>query len=105
MGKKTDELRRRSKTLQGTPMRYGDAYVGNFFISEKESGQEFSSADEEVLMLFASQAASAIANARERQARAGLEALIEMSPVGVVVFDDGTGKPVSFNREARRIVE
>ena len=99
----------RSKTLQGTPMRHGDAYVGNFFIAEKEGGQEFSSADEEVLTLFASQAASAIANARthhdERQARAGLEALIEMSPVGVVVFDGGTGKPVSFNREARRIVE
>ena len=99
----------RSKTLQGTPMRHGNAYVGNFFIAEKEGGQEFSSADEEVLTLFASQAASAIANARthhdERQARAGLEALIEMSPVGVVVFDGGTGRPVSFNREARRIVE
>ena len=36
---------------------------------------------------------------------ADLEALIETSPVGVVVFDVGTGRPVSLNREARRIVE
>ena len=99
----------RSKTMQGTPMRHRDAYVGNFFLAEKEDGQEFTNADEEILMLFASQAATAIANARthraERRARADLEALVETSPVGVVVFDGGTGEPVSFNREARRIVE
>ena len=41
----------------------------------------------------------------ERRARADLEALVETSPVGVVVFDAGTGHAVSFNREARRIVE
>ena len=56
-----------------------------------------------------SQAATAIANARahhdERRARADLEALVETSPVGVVVSDAATGRPVSFNREARRIVE
>ena len=34
-----------------------------------------------------------------------LEALVETSPVGVVVFDAGTGRAVSFNREARRIAE
>ena len=58
--------------------------------------------------MFASQAAAAIANARtyraEQRARADLEALIETSPVGVVVFDARTGNPVSLNREARRIV-
>ncbi len=51
----------------------------------------------------------AIANARrhreERRARADLETLIDTSPVGVAVFDATTGAPVSFNREARRIVE
>ena len=41
----------------------------------------------------------------EQQVRANLEALIETSPVGVVVFDARTGKPVSLNREVRRIVE
>ena len=59
-------------------------------------------------MLFASQAAAAIANARTHRdvhrARADLEALVETSPVGVVVFD-GSGQPLSFNREARRIAE
>ncbi len=39
------------------------------------------------------------------QARADLEALVETSPVGVVVFDARTGRPVSLNREVKRIVE
>ena len=99
----------RSNTLQVTPIRHRDVDVGSFFLAEKDGGQEFTGADEEVLRLFASQAATAIANARtlrdERRARAYLEALIETSPVGVVVFDGGTGAPTSFNREAQRIVE
>ena len=78
-------------------------------VVEKEGGEAFTDEDEEILVLFASQAATAIANARtyraDRRARADLEALIETSPVGVVVFDVGTGRPVSLNREARRIVE
>ena len=41
----------------------------------------------------------------EQRARADLEALVETSPVGVVVFDARTGGLVSLNREARRIVE
>ena len=99
----------RSKTLQAVPLRHRDVDVGNFFLAEKEGGREFTSDDEEVLTLFAAQAATAIANARahreERRARADLEALIETSPVGVVVFDRETGEPVSFNKEARRIVD
>ena len=99
----------RSKTLLGTPLRHRDAHVGNFFLAGKEGGREFTGADEEVLMLFASQAATAISNARahrlERRARARLETLIETSPVGVVVFDGRTGEPVLFNREVRRITD
>ena len=99
----------RSKTLQGTPLRHGDVYVGNFFLAGKEGGREFTGGDEEMLILFASQAAAAIANARthrdERRARADLETLIETSPVGVVVFDGRTGKPMSINREVRRVIE
>ena len=98
-----------SKTMQATPMRHRGLHVGNFFLGEKEDGQEFTGEDEEVLLLFASQAATAIANARtyreERRTRANLEALVDTSPVGVVVFDAGTGNPQSLNREARRIVE
>ena len=97
-----------SKTLLTMPMRHRDVHVGNFFLCEKAGGQAFTEEDEEVLVLFASQAATAIANARthrdEQRARADLEALVDTSPVGVVVFDAGTGRPVSFNREARRLV-
>ena len=98
-----------SRAFQGTPMRHRGVSVGNFFLAEKAGGEEFTEEDEEVLMLFASQAATAIANARthraEQRARADLEALVETSPVGVVVFDAKSGHPVSFNREGRRIVE
>ena len=98
-----------SKSFQGTPMRHRGRHVGNFYLVEKRGGDEFTSEDEELLVLFASQAATAIANARthrdERRARADLEALVETSPVGVVVFDAKTGGVRSLNREARRIVE
>ena len=53
-----------SKTLQATPIRHRGVHVGNFFLGEKADGQEFTGEDEEVLVLFASQAATAIANAR-----------------------------------------
>ena len=97
------------KTFQGAPMRHRGVQVGNFFLGEKETGPEFTADDEEVLVLFASQAATAIANARthrdERRARADLEALVDTSPVAVVVFDARSGHPVSINREARRLAE
>ncbi|MDE0520349.1 MAG: response regulator [Boseongicola sp.] len=98
-----------SETFLGMPMRHRGAEFGHFFLAGKADGEAFTDGDEEVLELFASQAASAIANARtlhsERRARADLEALVETSPVGVVVFDAKSGRPVSFNREMRRIVE
>ncbi len=107
LGFSTDRLP--SKTFQGTPMRHRGVHVGNFYLVEKEGGEAFTDEDEEVLVLFASQAATAIANARtyraEQRAHAGLEALIETSPVGVTVFDAQTGDVISINREARRIVE
>ena len=96
------------KTFLATPMRHQGLHVGNFYLIDKACGQAFTDEDEEMLLLFATQAASAVANARtfraERQARADLETLIETSPFGVVVFDIATGQPVSVNGEARRIV-
>ena len=96
-------------TFQGAPMHHRGVQVGNFFLGEKETGPEFTDEDEDVLVLFAAQAAAAIANARthrdERRARSDLEALVETSPVGVLVIDARTGQPVSLNREARRMVE
>ena len=81
---------------------------GNIYLAKQESGDEFTQEDEETLVMFASQAALVIANASrhrsEQQARANLETLIDTSPVGVAVFDARTGAPISFNREAARIV-
>ncbi len=69
----------RWKIFQGTPLHHRGIHVGNFFLAEKKSGGEFTSEDEQVLVLFSSQAAAAIANARthraEQQARADLEEL------------------------------
>ena len=91
------------------PIRHRGESVGNIHVAKSEPGLEFSAEDEETLVMFASQAALVIANARrhrdELRARADLEALIDTTPVGVVVFDVSTGAPVSFNREARRIVD
>ncbi|MCY4012179.1 MAG: response regulator [Gammaproteobacteria bacterium] len=98
-----------SRTLQAVPLRHRGLSVGSFFLAEKEGAPSFTDEDEEVLVLFAAQAAAVVANARthrdERRARADLEALIETSPVGVVVFDIETGRPVTFNREAARMVQ
>ena len=91
------------------PLRHQGTAVGTINVARSEPGQEFSREDEETLVMFASQAALVIANARrhrdELRARSDLETLIDTSPVGVVVFDLSTGNPVSFNREARRILD
>ena len=91
------------------PIRHGGAGVGNIYLARSDPGREFSQEDEETLVMFASQAALVIANARrhrdERRARGNLETLIDTSPVGVVVFDARTAAPVSINRETRRILE
>ena len=95
-------------TFLATSIRHRGEQAGSFFVGAKEGGQEFTKEDEEVLQLFAAQAATAIANARayraEQRVRADLEALIDISPVGVVVIDAKTAHLVSLNREARRIV-
>ena len=91
------------------PIRHGGAGVGNIYLARSDPGREFNQEDEETLVMFASQAALVIANARrhrdERRARGNLETLIDTSPVGVVVFDARTAAPVSINRETRRILE
>ncbi len=97
-----------SVSLLAAPVEHRGERLGNLYLADKEDGREFSLEDEETLVMFESQAAMVIANSRrhrdEKRARNDLETLINTSPVGVVVFDARTGVPVSFNREARRIV-
>ncbi len=91
------------------PIRHQREDVGNIYLAREPDEAAFTREDEETLVLFASQAALVIANARryrdEQLARARLETLVDTSPVGVAVFDARTGAPLSFNREAVRIVE
>ena len=96
------------KTFLGAPVRHRGERLGNIYLTEKEGGQEFTPEDEETLVMFASQAALTVSNARrfrdEQQVRADLEALVNTSPVGILIFDAKTGDLVSLNQETRRIV-
>lgn len=94
--------------LLTAPIRHGGETVGSIYLAKRETSKDFTREDEEILVMFASQAALVIANSRkhrdERRARLDLETLIETCPVGVAVFNLRTGEPVSFNPEAGRIV-
>ena len=96
------------KTFLGTPILRLGQRLGNIYLTEKEGGREFSPEDEEILVMIASQAALVIANALryqdEQRARADLQALVDISPVGVLIFDGKTRGLVSMNPETRRIV-
>ena len=103
------------KTFLGAPVHHLGEPVGNIYLTEKEGGEEFSEEDEETLVMFASQAAIAIGNAmryrEERRARDQMEterrrlaALVESSPVGVMVVDAATRTFASVNKEAERIL-
>ena len=106
LGLPTAPILRRS--FLGAPIRHRGVNVGHFYLTDKEGGRGFTEEDEETLVLFASQAATAIANAQayrdEQRARADLEALVDTSPVGVAMFEAESGELVRFNREGQRMV-
>ena len=87
----------------------GALYAADIDEQAARMGQvEFSEGDEELMAMFAAQAALVITNARrhrqEQRARADMEALVSSVPVGVLVFDADALELVSANREARRIL-
>ena len=43
------------RSFLGVPIRHRGVHVGNFYLADKEGGREFTTEDEEVLTLFASQ--------------------------------------------------
>ena len=90
------------------PILHQGVGIGTIYLAHGEDGREFAQEDEDTLVLFASQAAMAIAAARRhreaRRAMADLETLIDISPVGMAVLDARTQTPVFLNREARKIV-
>ena len=91
------------------PILHRGESAGIIYLGHDREEKEFSEEDEEILVMFAAHAALVIANARryrdEQRTRTDLETLISTCPVGVAVFDAGTGEPLSFNREAVRIMD
>ena len=71
------------KTFLGMQIRNGGEHLGNIFLTDKHDRLEFTPEDEETLVLFASQAAHAISNARRYQeaqrSKANLETLFNIS--------------------------
>lgn len=92
----------------GTPIRHQGRCLANLYLADKTTGPEFTPEDEEVIAAFAAQASAAMVNAtkygRALHSKANLETLINISPVGVIVFDARTGQLVTHNREAERII-
>ena len=97
----------RMRSLLGTSIRHRGEPIGNIYLTNKVGGTEFSPEDGETLDMFASQAALAITNAlryrEEQRARANLQTLVDISPVGVLIFDGKTGELLSKNPETLRI--
>ncbi len=91
------------------PIRHRREPVGIIWLGHNQEGKGFSEEDAETLVMFASQAAMVISNARqyrdEMRSRTDLETLISTTSVGVAVFDARTGAPVSTNVEWMRIID
>ena len=100
------------RTPVGSPMeaqiRVEDKHLGTIFVCEESGGGEFTREDQEILSVFARQAAVVIMNAcrygDEQREKTHLRALVTASPVGMLVVDAKTGTFLLSNREARRIV-
>ncbi|MDA1348370.1 MAG: ATP-binding protein [Chloroflexi bacterium] len=88
------------KTFLGAPVRYADEPLGNLYLTSKENDEEFTSDDEDLLVLFAAQAAMAIRNARQftslRQSEQRFEGLAAAAPVGIF-RTDVAGKCIYVN--------
>ena len=98
-----------ARSFLAMPIRFRGVHVGNFYLGDKKDGEAFTIEDEKILVLFSAHAGAAISNARnyreEQVARANLEALVNTSPVAIVMIDAQSGQVMSVNREAHRIVE
>ena len=82
--------------------------LGTIHLAGKDAGAAFGAEDRQTLAMVAGHAAVVIANARiyreEQRAKANLDALVNISPVGVVVFDGHTADVISVNEETTRIL-
>lgn len=65
------------ESFLGVPIAVGGRVFGNLYLTEKIGADEFTEADEHIVILLASQAAAAIANARHRDEQAALVAELQ----------------------------
>ena len=95
-------------TFLGIPFYRRTEYFGCLYLAEKEGNQEFSEEDEKFAAIFAAQAvvviSSDLKNEEDRRSKADLEGLLDISPVGVIVFDAQTAELVYVNQEFGRIM-
>ena len=103
----TPESESQAQTILEAPLsRQGEA-LGSIFVAGGTAGGSFTRENERILGLFGPHAAVAISNSiifrAERRTRDNLERVINISPVGVVIFDAQSGSLISANDEARRL--
>ena len=75
------------KTFLGAPVRHGDESLGNIYLTEKTGEREFTPEDENLLVLFAAQAAMAIRNAQLHRQVQDLAVLEERERIGMDLHD------------------
>ena len=87
-------------------MRHRDVYASSFFLAEKQGARRSPTRTRRCWCCSPRRPppSPTPAPTAASSARADLEALVETSPVDIVVFDANSGRPASFNREAQRIV-
>ncbi len=97
------------RSFLGMPIRRDGVHIGNIYLSETDNGEEFTPEDEDIIVRFAAHAGNAISNAREfeavRRRKTDLQALVNIAPIGVIVFDAKTGRLLVANRECQRMVD
>jgi two-component system, NarL family, sensor histidine kinase DevS len=75
------------KTFLGAPVRHGSDALGNIYLTEKNNGADFTPEDENLLVLFAAQAAMAIRNAQLHAQVQDLVVLEERERIGMDLHD------------------
>jgi PAS domain S-box-containing protein len=88
-------------TFLGAPLRIGKEIFGNFYLTEKEDGAEFSEEDAALLEAFAAQAALTVAYARETgRQRQLLDAVLHQAPHGILFVTEA--EAIAFSNAAAR---
>jgi len=75
------------RSLLGVPVVYKRTIVGQLYLTEKQDAEEFTNEDEEMVTLFAAQAAASIENARLLQQSQDLAILEERERIGMDLHD------------------